>query len=214
MVHDRGPPPPPRPVCFDELVHDEPRAAPISSGYYQSLARASHVCTPPPADGALRVLLVQRVVNRRILNVSTLLAALRRLRPPRMPKGFQSLRVAHTSWERLSVAQQMATACATHVMIAAHGAGNHWSHFLNAARPDSAPGGALLELALHDWGNCQYAREFARRGYVTECQSHPRAHPERREFWGGVKPDDLVVRVDNITRAVDRLVGRLADRFG
>ena len=215
-------------ACFDEVITDAPRASPISPNYYLSLARASGVCAANPPDGIFRLLLVQRLGSRRILNFQSLLSALRRLdgsaqdrelgrRLPHLkggprlllPRGYSSLRVAVASWEKLSLAQQLATACASHVLVAAHGSGNHWSLFLNRARPEGA---ALLELALADWGNCQYARNFMRRGLIAECQSHPRAHPERRDFWGGVKPDDLVVNVENVTRGVVRLIERLVAR--
>jgi len=138
----------------------------------------------------------------------------------------------------------MATACGSHVLVAARtsthgsgprrssallrdapsvyccafeprtfsdGAGNQWSKFLNGARPERMA--ALLELALDDWGNCQYSKDFLRRGYVAACQSHPRAHPERHEFWSGIKFDDLIVRVDNVSRGVDALIESLASRL-
>ena len=205
-------PPPPPPLsrwhCFDELVHDAPRTAPISPDYYKGLARTSGVCAPPPSAGEFRVLLVQRLANRRIVNVQPLLAALRRMNGrARLPHGFASVRVALVSWERLTLEQQMATVCEHHIMVAAHGAGNQWSLFLDGARPDRMA--ALLELALADWGNCQYARSFARRGYASECQSHPRAHPARLDFWAGIKPDDLIVQVENVTRGVQRLMEKL-----
>jgi len=199
-------------VCFDDLVHDEPRnAMPISPAFYQSLATASRVCVAPPADGVLRLLVVQRVQSRRILNLDLLLASLRHSTRARLPRGFRSRRVTLVSWERLSLEQQMATACGNHVLVAAHGAGNQWSKFLNGARPERMA--ALLELALDDWGNCQYSKDFLRRGYVAACQSHPRAHPERHEFWSGIKFDDLIVRVDNVSRGVDALIESLASRL-
>ena len=78
-------------------------------------------------------------------------------------------------------------------------------------RAPAQPTAALLELSLADWGNCQYSRNFMRRGYMAECQSHPRAHPARRDFWTGVKPDDLIVVVENVTRGAARLVERLGE---
>ena len=124
----------------------------------------------------------------------------------RLPRGFATTRVSTISWERHSLAQQMAAACAAHVLIAAHGAGNEWAHFLHGARPEKA---ALLELALQDWGNCQYSKNLLRRGCIAECQTHPRLHPERKEFWSGVKIDDVVVHVENVTHGVARLMERL-----
>lgn len=127
-----------------------------SQHFYRALAATANCSAASRFDA----LVLQRSSTRLIVNVDTVVDALRSL------PHVSSVRVVDLA--TMDAETQMQTVCRHRLLVGVHGQGMEWGHMLNGADPRGA---GLIEFRFGAWP-CYYAQRMAVSGIATECQEH------------------------------------------